>query len=87
MESSTPFSSSLEVYEWISGFINMERGQSFRSFRLDRMKILAELAGNPETCAPAIHIAGSKGKGSVTGMTAAVRTGQNTNAAATRPPM
>jgi dihydrofolate synthase/folylpolyglutamate synthase len=50
----------------------MERGQSFRSFRLDRMKILAELAGNPENCAPAIHCAGSKGKGSVTGMIAAI---------------
>ena len=72
MESLTPFTGSLGVYEWISGFINMERGQSFRSFRLDRMRILAELAGNPETCAPAIHVAGSKGKGSVTGMIAAI---------------
>jgi dihydrofolate synthase/folylpolyglutamate synthase len=72
MVSSTPFSSSLEVYEWISGFINLERDKSFRSFRLDRMKILAELAGNPEACAPAIHVAGSKGKGSVTGMIASI---------------
>jgi dihydrofolate synthase/folylpolyglutamate synthase len=72
MESSTPFIGSASVYDWIGGFINMERGQSFRSFRLDRMKILAELAGNPENCAPAIHCAGSKGKGSVTGMIAAI---------------
>jgi dihydrofolate synthase/folylpolyglutamate synthase len=36
------------------------------------MEILAELAGHPEQCAPAIHIAGSKGKGSVTGMIASV---------------
>jgi dihydrofolate synthase/folylpolyglutamate synthase len=72
MKSSTPFTGSSSVYDWISGFINMERGQSFRSFRLDRMKILAKLAGNPENCAPAIHCAGSKGKGSVTGMTSAI---------------
>ena len=76
MNFSTPsgftFGSSLEVYDWISGFINMERGQSIRSFRLDRMKILADLGGNPETCAPAIHVAGSKGKGSVTGMATAI---------------
>ena len=56
----------------------MERGQNgrtlgtMRSYRLDRMKILSDLAGNPETCAPAIHVAGSKGKGSVTGMTASI---------------
>jgi dihydrofolate synthase/folylpolyglutamate synthase len=36
------------------------------------MEILAELAGHPEHCAPSIHIAGSKGKGSVTGMIASV---------------
>jgi dihydrofolate synthase/folylpolyglutamate synthase len=36
------------------------------------MEILAGLAGHPERCAPAIHIAGSKGKGSVTGMIASV---------------
>ncbi|GHV96492.1 bifunctional folylpolyglutamate synthase/dihydrofolate synthase [Spirochaetia bacterium] len=32
------------------------------------MESLAELAGRPDRCAPSIHIAGSKGKGSVTGM-------------------
>ena len=36
------------------------------------MELLAELAGHPERCAPVIHIAGSKGKGSVTGMLAAM---------------
>ena len=74
MESSTPFRGSSDVYEWIYTFVNIERGQnlSHRSFRLDRMKILADLAGRPETCAPAIHVAGSKGKGSVTGMISAI---------------
>jgi dihydrofolate synthase/folylpolyglutamate synthase len=72
MESSTPFKNSGEVYEWLSRFINLERGQSSRSFRLDRMEILSEAAGHPERCAPLIHTAGSKGKGSVTGMIAAI---------------
>jgi len=36
------------------------------------MEALAELSGHPERCAPSIHIAGSKGKGSVTGMAAAI---------------
>jgi dihydrofolate synthase/folylpolyglutamate synthase len=36
------------------------------------MELMASLAGNPERCAPCIHIAGSKGKGSVTGMTASI---------------
>ena len=36
------------------------------------MEVLAELAGHPERCAPSIHIAGSKGKGSVTGMLASM---------------
>lgn len=65
--------SSADVFAWIARFINMERGQnSFKNFRLDRMRVLAELTGHPETCAPAIHVAGSKGKGSVTGMITAI---------------
>jgi len=32
------------------------------------MFILCELAGNPQRCAPSLHIAGSKGKGSITAM-------------------
>jgi dihydrofolate synthase/folylpolyglutamate synthase len=36
------------------------------------MEYLCRIAGNPEHSAPVIHIAGSKGKGSVTGMITAV---------------
>jgi dihydrofolate synthase/folylpolyglutamate synthase len=60
------------VFEWLERFINLERGQKIKSFRLDRMEILMELAGHPEHYAPSIHIAGSKGKGSVTGMISAM---------------
>jgi len=68
------FSSSAEVFSWISRFINLERGQKPKSFRLDRMKFLTDIADHPEQCAPSIHIAGSKGKGSVTGMLSAMLT-------------
>jgi len=67
------FTSSADVFSWLSRFINYEKGlPPTRSFRLDRMEILAELAGNPERCTPSIHIAGSKGKGSVTAMLASI---------------
>ncbi|MDR2177082.1 MAG: bifunctional folylpolyglutamate synthase/dihydrofolate synthase [Treponema sp.] len=72
MNKSGNFSGSSGVFAWISRFINMGRGQSYKSFRLDRMRTLCDLAGNPERSAPVIHVAGSKGKGSVTGMTAAI---------------
>jgi dihydrofolate synthase/folylpolyglutamate synthase len=60
------------VFSWIAGFINFEKGPGSRNFRLDRMEALAELAGHPEHHAPVIHVAGSKGKGTVTGMIAAM---------------
>jgi dihydrofolate synthase/folylpolyglutamate synthase len=68
------FSLSEEVFNWLSGFINLERGQKPKSFRIERMEILTELADHPERCAPSVHIAGSKGKGSVTSMLAAMLT-------------
>ncbi|MCL2443872.1 MAG: Mur ligase family protein [Treponema sp.] len=71
---SISFTTSKEVFEWLSGFINLERGQKPKSFRLERMETLTELANHPERCAPSIHIAGSKGKGSVTSMLAAILT-------------
>jgi dihydrofolate synthase/folylpolyglutamate synthase len=64
--------SSTDVFAWIARFINFEKGLGGRNFRLDRMRALAELAGHPERGVPAVHVAGSKGKGSVTGMIAAI---------------
>jgi dihydrofolate synthase/folylpolyglutamate synthase len=69
------FTSSAEIFSWLSRYINLESGSILKqpkSFRLDRMEILAELAGNPERRIPSIHVAGSKGKGSVTGMIASI---------------
>jgi len=70
----TKFISSEDVFNWLSMFINLERGQKPKSFRIERMQVLTELADHPERCAPSIHIAGSKGKGSVTSMLSAMLT-------------
>ena len=72
MVTSTPFFSSADVFSWLSGFINLESGQAKMSFHLDRMETLALMAGNPEKFSESIHVAGSKGKGSVTGMIASI---------------
>jgi dihydrofolate synthase/folylpolyglutamate synthase len=72
MTTEAEFSSSAGVFAWLAGFINLERGQTSKSFRPERMEFLAGMAGHPEKSAPVIHVAGSKGKGSVTGMIAAM---------------
>ncbi|MDR0585133.1 MAG: tetrahydrofolate synthase [Treponema sp.] len=69
MNGGKSFSSSIEVFSWLSRFIAVG---IIKDASLDRMKLLVELAGHPERCAPVIHVAGSKGKGSVTGMIAAM---------------
>ncbi|MDR1351934.1 MAG: bifunctional folylpolyglutamate synthase/dihydrofolate synthase [Treponema sp.] len=72
VEYSAPFTGSSQVFDWLSRFINIDRGQSVKSFRLDRTEMLCEMAGHPERSSPSIHVAGSKGKGSVTGMISAI---------------
>ncbi|MDR2782622.1 MAG: tetrahydrofolate synthase [Treponema sp.] len=59
------FISSAHVFDRISRHINFEKVKNRGEFTLDSMKMLAELANHPERSAPVIHIAGSKGKGSV----------------------
>jgi dihydrofolate synthase/folylpolyglutamate synthase len=66
------FGGSGDVFAWLSRFVNFEKNAPPEGFRLDRMEALADLAGRPERSAPALHIAGSKGKGSVTGMIGAI---------------
>jgi len=75
------FLTSSEVFSWLDQFINLERGQKPKSFRIDRMEFLCELAGHPEKCAPSIHVAGSKGKGSVTSMLTSILTAAGFRAA------
>ena len=44
-------------------------------FKLDRMRNLAARLGNPQQSIPAVHIAGTKGKGSTAAMTASILRG------------
>jgi dihydrofolate synthase/folylpolyglutamate synthase len=63
-----------EVFSWAESFTNLERGSPDpRAYRLDRMRGLLALFGNPET-APRriIHVAGTKGKGSTSALLASV---------------
>jgi dihydrofolate synthase/folylpolyglutamate synthase len=56
-----------EALDYLDSFINFEKsdGYDYRaSFKLERMKRLAALLGNPQNYTRSIHIAGSKGKGS-----------------------
>jgi len=56
-----------EALKYLDSFINFERldGYNYKtSFKLERMKRLAALLGDPQRAVPSIHIAGSKGKGS-----------------------
>lgn len=61
-------------FRWIESFTNFEKKPpgSTRPYRLDRMRRLCEGAGHPEECFQAVHIAGSKGKGSTAAFTAAL---------------
>ncbi len=75
------FTSSADVFSWLGQFINLERGQTHKSFQLKRMCVMAEIAGHPEKTAPVIHIAGSKGKGSVCCMIASILQEEGLNTA------
>jgi dihydrofolate synthase/folylpolyglutamate synthase len=68
MNEKNKFSKSADIFEWLSRFINLEQGYTPPSMRPERMQIIAELAGHPERGGVSIHIAGSKGKGSITAM-------------------
>jgi dihydrofolate synthase/folylpolyglutamate synthase len=72
----------LETYEqaieFLFGRINYERAHvdtySTSDFKLERMQRLLELLDNPHLRLPAVHVAGTKGKGSTCNMIAAVLT-------------
>ncbi len=53
-------------FAFIESFTNLERTNNapIRTYRLDRMRALLELFGNPQETLHTVHIAGTKGKGS-----------------------
>jgi dihydrofolate synthase / folylpolyglutamate synthase len=65
------FSDSDELYAFLLGYVNVEKGQK-TVFKLDRMRALCESLGNPQSAYRCIHVAGSKGKGSVSVMIARI---------------
>jgi len=59
------------VYARLLEFVNFEKGQSV-DFKFDRVRSLLFALGNPEAASPCLHVAGSKGKGSVSTMLARI---------------
>jgi dihydrofolate synthase/folylpolyglutamate synthase len=65
------FSSTEAIFEYLMRFVNVEKGQA-TVFKLDRMQALAKALGDPQDSMASIHVAGSKGKGSVSTMCARI---------------
>ena len=72
----TAFSNVEQALAWLAGRANYERTppRAAGDFKLDRMRRLLALLGDPHERLPAIHIAGTKGKGSTAAMAAAMLT-------------
>lgn len=76
MSRTAPIDSYERALEYLYERVNFERvdagSYSVAEFKLDRMRRLLELLGNPQEKIPAVHIAGTKGKGSTAGMLASI---------------
>ncbi len=53
------------LQEWMDSYLNFEKTPKKNIFWLDTMNFLCEKFGHPQDFAPCFHVAGSKGKGSV----------------------
>ncbi|MCR5763284.1 MAG: bifunctional folylpolyglutamate synthase/dihydrofolate synthase [Treponema sp.] len=58
--------------DWIDNYLNFEKTPKKNIFWLDTMKFLCEKLNHPENCYPCFHVAGSKGKGSISTMIAGI---------------
>lgn len=58
--------------EWLDGFLDYERVKNKGDFSLESMKFLVDRLRHPERDFKSIHVAGSKGKGSVSTMLASI---------------
>ena len=65
-----------QALQFLFGRINYERlhGEAYtaQDLKLDRMRWLLNLIGNPQEQLPAVHVAGTKGKGSTCAVVAAI---------------
>ncbi|MGI5172313.1 bifunctional folylpolyglutamate synthase/dihydrofolate synthase [Treponema sp. OMZ 840] len=57
---------------WLENYLNFEKNPKKDIFKLDTMKFLCAEFGNPQNTYKSIHIAGSKGKGSVSAFCASI---------------
>lgn len=73
-----PFDAYADAIAYLSGRIDYERAaaerMTTRDFKLDRMRELLARLGDPQETIPAVHVAGTKGKGSTAAMTAEILT-------------
>lgn len=60
------------LQDWLDDYLNFERNPQKNIFWLDTIDYLCKRFNNPQDCAPCIHVAGSKGKGSVCKMIACI---------------
>ena len=58
--------------EWADSYLNFERTPQKNIFWLDTMRTVCESLGNPELSCRSFHVAGSKGKGSVSEMISSI---------------
>ena len=61
-----------DFLEWLESYLNFERLPQKNIFWLDTIDYLCKRFNNPQDAAPCIHVAGSKGKGSVSKMIATI---------------
>ncbi len=58
--------------KWLDDYLNFERAPKKNIFWLETMRFLCEKLGHPERTCPCFHVAGSKGKGSISAMIAGI---------------
>lgn len=61
-----------DLQSWLDSYLNFEKLPQKNIFWLDTMKYLCSLFDDPQSAAPVFHVAGSKGKGSVSAMIASI---------------
>ena len=63
----------IDVFQdWLDDYLNFERNAKKEIFWLDTIDFLCKRFDNPQDFAPCVHVAGSKGKGSVSRMIACI---------------
>ena len=58
--------------DWLDNYLNFERQPQKNIFWLDTIDYLCKRFNNPQDASPCVHVAGSKGKGSVTRLIASI---------------